>query len=79
MFAFALMKEYLIVFWKVRILQLKELRKDLQFRRNNGLKPIFVFNIHTIDSPEKAKEGARLALELAKMVIFFDETTAFYC
>lgn len=32
------------------------------------MKPIFVFNINTIDNPESAKEGARLALRLAEMV-----------
>lgn len=52
--------------WKV--LDLLCLRVDLQLRRCNGLKPIFVFNINTVDNPESAKEGARLALRLAEMV-----------
>ena len=63
------MNVYLIVFWKVNVINCcKEV--DLQLRRCNKMKPIFVFNINTVDNPESAKEGARLALHLAEMVFF---------
>ena len=42
---------------------------DLEFRNTNGMKPIFVFNLHIQDRPSSAREGAKSALRLAELVV----------
>ena len=67
------MNVYLIVFWKVNVINCcKEV--DLQLRRCNKMKPIFVFNINTVDNPESAKEGAKLEPQEFKIEPIVPET-----
>ncbi|KAK8817603.1 hypothetical protein WA538_004323, partial [Blastocystis sp. DL] len=42
--------------------------EDLEFRNTNGMKPIFVFNLHIQDRPSSAREGAKSALRLAELL-----------